>query len=102
MKINDHLKLFVYYCPPTQTWDVHEQSTGMRVGGGGNLRDAYLSAVDFFKTVNEDFFFEQLKLAGPAERRTEVPFETAMEYLTAGEKENPGVAMIRRKLNQKF
>ncbi len=95
--ITPHVKTFIYFCHASESWDVHETSTGVRIAGGGSITDAVEKTKQWFREANEEMFFKQLRGMGPYTQHGKVPYDQAMLYLQAGEKENPTMAMIRRR-----
>ncbi len=96
-----HVKTFIYFCPVSDTWDVHEVKCGARIAGGLTISHAVKKTLEFFKEASEEMFFKQCTMLGPVEKNTLIEFDTAMKYLKAGEEEYQRAATLRRMMEQK-
>ena len=103
MVIARHVLTFVYFCDASQTYDIHEVSTGLRVAGGFSEQDAMLNAQSFFHDMDQDLFFEQMRKMGPHTQyvpRT-ITYSDAMERLRAGTEQHQREAIVRNIMENK-
>jgi len=81
VKISEHVKTFIYYCSATNSFDIHEVSTGVRIAGSDTVTEALKETAKFFKQANESFFLDQVRAIGVSFAHPEMSFSSAMEYL---------------------
>ena len=105
ISVSRYLKTFIYFCPATNTWDIHEVRSGMRIEGGASIPDAVNKVIAVLKEYSdagkEELFFKQMEVFGSSSAYTETSFDSAMDYLRAGEKEYQKAMAFRMFLEQR-
>lgn len=82
VKISEYVRTFIYYVPATGFFDVCEVSTGMRIAGSQvSAEVAVEEAAKWMKSADQEVFLKQVQVMGPAIRKAEMSFTSAMEYL---------------------
>ena len=77
------IQTFIYYCPSTKTFDIHEVSTGVRMAEGKTPEQAFKNAAAYLKEFigHEELFLKQVQLMEKVHRHPVMEFAQAMQYL---------------------
>jgi hypothetical protein len=65
IEISKFLKTFIWYHPLTQTFDIHEELSGLQLASGITAERAVAAVKHLLTQITEDRFFQTLRAAGP-------------------------------------